>query len=521
MTTPPPRLPDEYLPIWQRVRALDEETRSRRRLARTLGVSTHTLQRLLVDGDVPRLATESNRRIRRSWIAIVVRLADHFGVAPREWLGGLGVTWDDRVGTLVDEVRASAAPSVTPSPEVELTVPRDGCLGLAYPGPGSFALRVGSRLVRAVAPDAGVAIVARPGAVVPAPPEPGPRARLGVDELATSGDGSDEADLLLPGLRRRLGTVTVDVDGAPSWVDLTAPALSGMTRVVPRWSPAHAHLVTQEEVPASSLRVTDAVSVDALAAELTGSTGPTVLLADAETAVLVFRTLRGGARPVRIDVVTDPDAPSFPIRIRMEAPAALRSRIDRALSETLFGTAASATGRLYADVLHVSWALAGPPSSGGSRHTALVLEHVPSAPEPFRSALARHLHGHLALAFYPKVLADGVPPALSRARDEAARRARAELPTLLPPGWRTGPDAGVPSAPPAHACGSCTSTLFPRVNTGVNPAYCTHCTSPDGTPMSATDRRAFLEKWLVDHNPGLDAALAHDRIRTLMERAGS
>jgi len=72
----------------------DEESSSRQALARKLGVSTHTIQRILVDGDVPRLREIKNTRIRRAWARILTRLALGMDRTPREWIEMAGIPFD-------------------------------------------------------------------------------------------------------------------------------------------------------------------------------------------------------------------------------------------------------------------------------------------------------------------------------------------------------------------------------------------------------------------------------------------
>ena len=62
----PGRLPAGFREIWRALRAADEASASRQVLARDLGISTHTIQRILVDGDVPDLAGTPNTRVLRA-----------------------------------------------------------------------------------------------------------------------------------------------------------------------------------------------------------------------------------------------------------------------------------------------------------------------------------------------------------------------------------------------------------------------------------------------------------------------
>jgi hypothetical protein len=96
----PEKLPPGFTEIW---RALVEEQRrqpSRQVLAQRLGVSTQTLQRILVDGTVPDFRI-ANRRVRNAWARTLGRLARYFDREPRPWLEKAGIGWDAEIAGLV------------------------------------------------------------------------------------------------------------------------------------------------------------------------------------------------------------------------------------------------------------------------------------------------------------------------------------------------------------------------------------------------------------------------------------
>lgn len=92
----PEMLPEEFLEIWRVLREADERATSRQALARELGVGTHTLQRILVRGDVPSFSRAGTRETR-AWIRTLARLAVHFGRDPRDWLTAVGIGWEPAV----------------------------------------------------------------------------------------------------------------------------------------------------------------------------------------------------------------------------------------------------------------------------------------------------------------------------------------------------------------------------------------------------------------------------------------
>lgn len=91
---PPKRLPRDFHEIWQELSTADQSAPSRQVLARRLGLSTYTLQRILVDGDVPRFSRTDNTRVLRSWTRTLTRLALHFRRDPRRWIEMVGIPWD-------------------------------------------------------------------------------------------------------------------------------------------------------------------------------------------------------------------------------------------------------------------------------------------------------------------------------------------------------------------------------------------------------------------------------------------
>ncbi|MBD3163101.1 MAG: hypothetical protein GF328_13445, partial [Candidatus Latescibacteria bacterium] len=106
---PPDRLPDGYLPVWKCLVEADGRSSSRQALARRLGVATHTLQRLLVDGRVPRFPETTNPRVVHAWVRILARLAVHFDRDPRRWITGVGIAWNDRIARVSEAAVAGRA----------------------------------------------------------------------------------------------------------------------------------------------------------------------------------------------------------------------------------------------------------------------------------------------------------------------------------------------------------------------------------------------------------------------------
>jgi hypothetical protein len=91
----PASLPKGFQQIWSALRDAAERSRSRQVLAEKLGISTHTIQRILVDGDVPDLSRATNARVVRAWVGIITRIALSSGGEPREWVEKVGLPWDE------------------------------------------------------------------------------------------------------------------------------------------------------------------------------------------------------------------------------------------------------------------------------------------------------------------------------------------------------------------------------------------------------------------------------------------
>jgi hypothetical protein len=112
---PPAHLPRRFRELWQALWEADQRARSRQSLARELGVSTQTLQRILVRGDVPAFGPEESTRVVRSWARTIARLALAFGRDPRTWIVQVGIPWDAQVQAIVR--RALAARDERTRPE--------------------------------------------------------------------------------------------------------------------------------------------------------------------------------------------------------------------------------------------------------------------------------------------------------------------------------------------------------------------------------------------------------------------
>ncbi|MDM7916045.1 MAG: hypothetical protein QUU85_12385, partial [Candidatus Eisenbacteria bacterium] len=92
---PPARLPAEYREVWLALHDAQRSSPSRQALARRLGISTATLQRLLVRGDVPPFPSTRSVRVRRAWARTLGRLAMRLGHDPAAWIEKVGIPAGD------------------------------------------------------------------------------------------------------------------------------------------------------------------------------------------------------------------------------------------------------------------------------------------------------------------------------------------------------------------------------------------------------------------------------------------
>ena len=110
---PPGKMGSGWREIWKAVSAEALGSSTRQELAGRLHVSTKTLQRILVDGDVPDFRRKVGAKVLHSWTRTIARLAAYFGRDPWEWLAGVGIQRDGRLSEIVDAaVTGGGSPSV-------------------------------------------------------------------------------------------------------------------------------------------------------------------------------------------------------------------------------------------------------------------------------------------------------------------------------------------------------------------------------------------------------------------------
>lgn len=116
---PPINLPEEFRDIWKAIAEADEAAASRQVLARKLNISTHTIQRILTDGDVPDFTMPVSKRILHSWTRSITRLAVHFGQDPLEWVKMVKIDPVQRILEVIETEVSRIAKTVSTAEDVQ------------------------------------------------------------------------------------------------------------------------------------------------------------------------------------------------------------------------------------------------------------------------------------------------------------------------------------------------------------------------------------------------------------------
>lgn len=570
---PPANLPQEYREIWQILKAADEKPGSRQALARELGVSTETLQRILVRGDVPRFREPQSTRIRHAWTRTLSRLARHFGRPPRDWVEGVGIGWDD-------SIRRVSARALSGSGGASVELPPSG--SERRPEPPSRFSRPTLEAVRLVVADlppysahlpiAGASfleaiarrllLTLQPGIEITTTRLPEAQARAAADEGLRGGFApivvgvretvaervSGRATIELPGVRQHLSAMAIRhrKDGAPlpGWNEVAASRSSAEPHIlVPAGDPAGGYVRSQLGIPGERIaehadgdpaRLADAI----LAETRRHPRQRTVLIAASSTcyrvAAALWRRTDFAPRFVVEELRGAPqDCPAYPLGLRLPAEwASWIAPLEEALRSELFGTYRRETARLYAEMIAVGGIMdlddqvgrreapaPRPPSRAG-----WVVEGFAEARAEFQSQLCAELVRILIEAWTARLGAAG-PVADGRALHRTAVQGAArQASALLPPAWQDvlsavlGEDAPRSGAGlQSHFCRSCSVSLLDRHNRGVSDRYCRCCSDEEGRLRTREDVHGLIANWMRDWQAGLSEAEARRRAGLLMQ----
>jgi hypothetical protein len=115
----PKALPEDYRNLWEALHEMDVRIGSRQKLASALKVSTHSIQRILVDGDVPDMGGSVSRRQKLAWARTLVRLSFGLDLDPLQLLRKTGFVDETGLDELVEsemiKMKRDAVPASEPS----------------------------------------------------------------------------------------------------------------------------------------------------------------------------------------------------------------------------------------------------------------------------------------------------------------------------------------------------------------------------------------------------------------------
>jgi hypothetical protein len=455
---PPARLPREFADIWQALHQADAEAASRQALAVELGISTHTLQRILVRGDVPVLRGNENRRIVHAWTRTISRLARHFDRDPRAWLTRVGIPWSEEVARIVAAVarprslgprvrKPRAFPDILRVAIVDrppFSTPLEG-------GACSFLELLTRRWIGACDHKTQIRLQSMEERESMKAVEDGDVDILaGVCATAARMKGGIEF-VPIPGFSVRLGGLRVGGSGDRGPNPTLADAIAHDILLVVEEGISHAFLAGACGIPAERIMLRGMHEAPALAEALIDATrrepGRVVLLDEEDVCRRVAICLRrieglpGEWEPVLLDAGSS--VPSWPLSLAVRSEArSWRTILETAREWDLYGAAAEQTAALYAAFAAAS-------------------DLIPRKPEAslpaFEQALARRLSGPAQVA---------------------------------PAG------AGAKGPTPGKHCRSCSQSLDEEINRGVSEEYCRWCADERGRLRPRADVEKILSRWM-------------------------
>jgi hypothetical protein len=512
-THPPASLPRAYLAIWRALKEADDRAGSRQELAARLGVSTHTIQRILVRGDVPSFPGEESTRVLHSWVRSLSRMAARLEEDPRTWIENVGVEWTDEIARI--SAGASSARGTRRAPSSRRTISGDlqGAVirvgivprtpfGEPLPETGtSFLEAISRRMLGAM--------------------DPSTSPRIEVLDQTDRVDGSlfsSRFDLMvgLPETTagRRNGLWFVPIPGWITRLEAICTAHAPAVASLSRWSAwtaatcdtpvlaimgsaSQAYLFGPSGISGSRIRIVANGDPRSLAEVFLdhaadGPAGAAILLLDdSSTAAEVDAIARamiqempaGEHERIIFPMEDAAVAPAFPICFVGREASPVRPELLRSAIECeLLGAGAIATAQLYAAL------------AAGS---LLPLEDFSEATPAFRMAVC---DGLVSLVH---------PPEYSR--------------TLVPLSWHPHLDAALRGEPEPirptvsiHQCQSCSASLDDGVHGGVSDRYCRFCSDEQGRLRPREQVHGILARWLQDWQEGISEPEARRRAATFM-----
>jgi hypothetical protein len=537
--TPPKKLPKGFREVWDALREADERASSRQVLASQLGVSTHTIQRILVDGDVPSFPETRNTRIVHAWVRILTRLAVRLDREPREWIEMAGIAWVDDIPKVSDSALRRAS---RPKPQRDIVpqlydplwdiqdrakrnmIPHVR-IGLVSYGPFSSPLRslpasflnvYATRLLGAIEPawKSGIQFMEDSEIRTELAKSP-PTVHLGLGLLETVHRRRRGLDFLpIPGWRVRLSAASIRRRGEnrtpPDWTSAISSSNAGSHEfMVLEGDIAHHFLVGQCGIPAEKLLFRSASGPEDLAATFLKEARRQperwiLLVCDEETCRrtthMLGRTEGFGEEFVVEEIPGAPEeCPSYPLSVAFRGGSPAWRDLLRAATELeLFANSYRQTAQLYAELMAAGLfrAIPGQLPSPSDLRAIWRPAHFRLASREFQETLCRQLIGSLQGELASKLRAAGDETSGSGIEGRARMLAVGYAGSLIPEEWK-------PSLVRAHEgeeggilhCQSCSQSLLDEHNRGVSHRYCRYCADETGHLKPRDEVQHLIAQW--------------------------
>lgn len=576
MHQPPDRLPQGFRNVWQAIRDADTKAPSRRFLAHELGVSSFTLHRILISGDVPDLASASIRE-QRAWIRTLARMAHRLRLPARPWIEEAGIEWTAAVERLVSTVTGrelqteAQLPSGTPG-WWQLTEPlRTLDIGVGrLPGPGT-----GPGEAPGLAPGRAPGTMTRAGGSLPTADRdsflgtlaqrilralaPGARVRYHRETPATLAAGILDGRLdLAVGVwdtphARRTGLHMVPIPGLTiplrafsetprreSWSTLVAHPAARF--IVEPGAPAGDYLRVHCGVPSERIREHDGVASDiSTVVDAIGGTA-SVLVVDAWSAWHIERSRTSEPLEEIYGLASEEALVRLAVAVPKGADA-LAAVVTHLLDHEFLSANPRRTAELYALLLDAPVSDLGDPERAHLHRAArsVRLSGLPAHADLLLLRVAE-LIGEQAGSLFPEDACERLARNSLRnttfvvTKDRTDPYGSSEDHAALGPTPKEGPTESVPTtivveatakrhpagpagdptvAPMPGRCQSCSEPL--SRSGGVSPYYCRYCSSEDGELRSLSEVQAILRHWMLTWQSGVNEGNVDERVRHFMK----
>lgn len=561
---PPKTLPAQYLEVWQALLQADRLASSRQVLAGRLGISTHTIQRILVDGSVPRFSGPQSTRVVRAWTRTLTRIAYHLGFEPQTWVEQVGIEWSPETAAASEEALAeqmsrrdgglagepdTSDAQVAASPGTILRSCRNPWqLFLAtrppfgessYDESESFFEGFGRAILKAIDPRRAVQIIHTkdmlprdPAQVLKSADSPLPAVGVGylqtVERIAWG-----YQFLPLPGLRvqprilmikpasPKRGRARSKEAGSPTWQEITASVAGGSCSL---YLPAGDPLL--RVLGGSHLPVGEPESCLPTLAKQLGSRAEQLVIVSSESFDPAFMNA-GLPKGVTLqEIEAGPArAPDFALGLVLKAGGAQwTALLKAALREDLLGSNRASAGCLYGDLVYSAWRQA---------HVEIAANPVPTQID--WPSLAQASTDRVFCQTAGRQLIDRLSVALASLPGEKEREARIRqiAAQLAPAAWiETPPGEETPREPsragavrmPDHGrpelapfCHSCSTPLEIEQNRGASDRFCRYCSDKQGRLRPREEVEELLSGWFRAWQRDISAEEARRRAQLYME----